>query len=305
MSIVVGASGRSPFVGRHVKRNTVQKTSIKGDENMPTNYETLLVTKESGITTIAFNRPEKRNAMSPQLHGEMFDLLTDLRYDKETRVIVLTGAGENFCAGQDLKQYSLEMESQPERVRDEVREKVRRWRNEMLRTLPQPVIARITGWCLGGALTVTAGCDIAIASEEALFGLPEVNFGHFPAGETTAVLTEHLQPKHGLYYALTGKMMSAREAERIGLISRVVPRAELDKEVAELAKCLAEKSPMALKAVKEAWYYSWYSPPDVAFEISNLISQRTIREHGGRPGLEQFVQKKLRPVSGVMHLNEK
>ena len=117
---------------------------------MPMNYETLLVTKESGITTIAFNRPEKRNAMSPQLHGEMFDLLTDLRYDKETRVIVLTGAGENFCAGQDLKQYSLEMESQHERVRDEVREKVRRWRNEMLRTLPQPVIARITGWCLGG-----------------------------------------------------------------------------------------------------------------------------------------------------------
>jgi feruloyl-CoA hydratase/lyase len=271
---------------------------------MATNYETLLVTKESGITTIAFNRPEKRNAMSPKLHNEMFDLLTELRYDEETRVIVLTGAGENFCAGQDLKQYSLDMDSQPERVRDELRRKVRHWRGE-LRTLPKPVIARITGWCLGGALTVTAGCDIAIASEEALFGLPEVNFGHFPAGETTAVLTEHLQPKHGLYYALTGKMMSASEAERIGLISRVVPRADLDKEVVELAKCLAEKSPMALKAVKEAWYYSWYSPPDVAFEISNLISDRTIREHGGRPGLKQFIDKKLRPVSGVMTLGEK
>lgn len=271
---------------------------------MATNYETLLVTKDGGITTIAFNRPEKRNAMSPQLHNEMFQLLTDLRYEKETRVIVLTGAGEHFCAGQDLKQYSLEMESQPERIRDEVREKVRRWRNEMLRTLPQPVIARITGWCLGGALTVIAGCDIAIASEDAHFGLPEVNFGHFPAGETTAVLTEHLRPKHGLYYALTGKMMSATDAERIGLISKVVPRAELDKEVADVAKCLAEKSPMALKAVKEAWYYSSYSTPDVAYEISNLISQRTIREHGGRPGLQQFVEKKLRPVSGVMNLEK-
>jgi len=271
---------------------------------MAVNYETLLVTKEVGVTTIAFNRPEKRNAMSPQLHGEMYELLKDLRYDEETRVIVLTGTGENFCAGQDLKQYSLEMESQPQRVRDDVREKVRHWRNEMLRTLPQPVIARITGWCLGGALTVVAGCDIAIASEEALFGLPEINFGHFPAGDTTAVLTEHLKPKHGLYYALTGKMMSAKDAERIGLISKAVPRAELDKEVAEVAKCLAEKSPMALKAVKEAWYYSWYSAPDVAYEISNLISQRTIREHGGRPGLEQFVQKKLRPVSGVMSLEK-
>jgi len=75
--------------------------------------------------------------------------------------------------------------------------------------------------------------------------------------------------------------------------------------VTELTKCFAEKSPMALKAVKEAWYYSWYSSPDVAFEISNLISDRTIREHGGRPGLEQFVQKKLRPVSGVMSLDDK
>jgi trans-feruloyl-CoA hydratase/vanillin synthase len=271
---------------------------------MATNYETLLVTRDNGVTTIAFNRPEKRNAMSPQLHSEIFELLSDLRYDKETRVIVLTGAGENFCAGQDLKQYSLEMESQPERLRDEVRDKVRRWRNEMLRTLPQPVVARITGWCLGGALTVVAGCDIAIASEEALFGLPEVNFGHFPAGDTTAVLTEHLRPKHGLYYALTGKMMSAKDAERIGLISKVVPRTELDTEVTETAKCLAEKSPMALKAVKEAWYYSSYSPPDVAYEISNLISQRTIREHGGRPGLQQFVDKTLRPVSGTMSLEK-
>jgi enoyl-CoA hydratase/carnithine racemase len=100
-------------------------------------------------------------------------------------------------------------------------------------------------------------------------------------------------------------MMSAKDAERIGLISKVVARAELDKEVAELTKCLAEKSPAAVKAVKEAWYYSSYSTPDVALEISNLISQRTIREHGGRPGLEQFVQKKLRPVSGVMDFENK
>jgi enoyl-CoA hydratase/carnithine racemase len=97
-------------------------------------------------------------------------------------------------------------------------------------------------------------------------------------------------------------MMTAKEAERIGLISKVVACADLDREVTRIAKCLVEKSPMALKAVKEAWYYSSYASPDVAYEISNLISQRTIRAHGGRPGLEQFVQKKLRPASGVMKL---
>src|SRR5262249_57826142 len=122
-----------------------------------------------------------------------------------------------------------------------------------------------------------ADLHMSIAEEDAAFGIPEVNFGPFPAADTTAVLTENLQAKHGLYYALTGEMISAREAERIGLISKVVVRADLDKEVARIAKSLAEKSPMALKAVKEAWYYSSYASPDVAYELSNLVSQRTIR----------------------------
>src|SRR5262249_20808862 len=137
---------------------------------MATQYETLFVSSEGGITTIAFNRPEKRNAMSPKLHEEMFQLLTELRYDKETRVIVLTGTGENFCAGQDLKQYSLDMENQPERVRDEVREKVRRWRNRMLRTLPQPGIARVTGWGLGGGCAGGGGGGNAVRSGEGVVG---------------------------------------------------------------------------------------------------------------------------------------
>ncbi len=272
---------------------------------MANDYQTLLVTNDGGITTIMFNRPEKRNAMSPQLHREMFQLLTELRYDPQTKVIVLTGAGENFCAGQDLKQYGLEMESQPQWVKDDIREKVRKWRTELLRTLPQPVIARIAGWCLGGALTVTVGCDVAIAAEDAQFGLPEVNFGHFPAGETTPILANYLQSKHGLYYALSGKMMSGREAERIGLISKAVPRAELDQEVNDFARCLAEKSPLALKAVKESWHLSTGSSADASFAISNFISQRIVRDNGGRPGLEQFVQKKLRPVSESMKLDKK
>ncbi len=271
---------------------------------MTEKFETLLLSRAGGITTIMFNRPEKRNAMSPQLHREMYQVLTELRYDKQTKVVILTGAGDNFCAGQDLKQYGLEMESQPEWVKDEIREKVRKWRTELLRALPQPIIARITGWCLGGALTVTVGCDVAIAADDAKFGLPEVNFGHFPAGETTPILANYLQSKHGLYYALSGKMMSAQEAERIGLISRMVPRTELDNEVNEFANCLAEKSPRALRAVKEAWYTSMKASPDVGFTISNFISERIVREQGGRPGLEQFVAKKLRPMSGTMKLEK-
>ncbi len=264
-----------------------------------TKYETILVSREGGLTTITFNRPEKRNAMSPQLHRDMFQALTELRYDKETRVIVLTGAGESFCAGQDLKQYFVEMDSQPDSVRDDIRNKSRRWRNEMIRTLPQPVIASINGWCFGGGFTVVTGCDIAIAAEDAVFGLSEVNFGNYPGGEVTIVLTEHLQPKHGLFYALTGQTFTAKEAERIGLITKAVPRSELGTETRKVADILLEKDPIALKAVKEAWYYTFYSSPDVAYEISGLISQRVTRDHGGRPGIEQFAGKKFRPGLGA------
>jgi feruloyl-CoA hydratase/lyase len=269
------------------------------------NYETILVDKKDGLTTVTLNRPEKRNAMSPQLHRDMYDSLNELRYDKETRVIVITGAGDSFCAGQDLKQYFLEMDAQPESVRDEVREKSRQWRNEIIRKLPQPVIARINGWVFGGGFTVVTACDIAIAAEDAVFGLSEVNFGHFPGGEVTIVLTEQLQPKHGLYYALTGKTFTATEAERIGLITKAVPRAQLDQEVGGIVENLLEKDPIALKAVKEAWYYTLYSPPDVAYEISGLISQRTIQEHGGRPGIRQFAQKDYRPGLGAYKFDKK
>jgi trans-feruloyl-CoA hydratase/vanillin synthase len=266
-------------------------------------YQTLLVDKKDGVTTITLNRPEKRNAMSPQLHREMYDCLNDLRYDKDTRVIIITGAGESFCAGQDLKQYFIEMDSQPERVRDEVREKSRQWRNEILRKMPQPVIARINGW-FGGGFTVVTGCDIAIAATTCSSG-SRVNFGHFPGGEVTIVLTEHLQPKHGLYYALTEKTMNAKEAERIGLITKAVPRADLDKEVMEIANNLKEKAPSALNAVKEAWYYTFYSNPDVAYELSNLISDKAKQAIGGRPGLQQFARKEYRPGLGSYKFEEK
>jgi trans-feruloyl-CoA hydratase/vanillin synthase len=269
------------------------------------NYQTILVDNKDGVTTITLNRPEKRNAMSPQLHRDMYDCLTDLRYDKDTRVIIITGAGESFCAGQDLKQYFIEMDSQPERVRDEVREKSRQWRNEILRKMPQPVIAKINGWVFGGGFTVVTGCDIAIAADDVQLGLSEVNFGHFPGGEVTIVLSENLQPKHALYYALTGKTMTAKEAERIGLITKAVPRADLDKEVMDIANNLKEKAPSALNAVKEAWYYTFYSNPDVDYETTDLASYKAQAAIFIRSCLQQFARKEYRPGLGSYKVDKK
>ena len=171
--------------------------------------------------------------------------------------------------------------------------------------MPQPVIAKINGWVFGGGFTVRHRLRYRNRGGRRAIRSLEVNFGHFPGGEVTIVLTEHLQPKHGLYYALTGKTMNAKEAERIGLITKAVPRADLDKEVMDIANNLKEKAPSALNAVKEAWYYTFYSNPDVAYEISGLISDKAKAAIGGRPGLQQFARKEYRPGLGSYKVEEK
>ncbi len=257
-------------------------------------YETVLAQTENSVTTVTLNRPEKKNAMSPQMHRDMSALLAELRYDDETRVIVITGAGESFCAGQDLKQYFVELDKLPASERDEVK-RLSGWRGDGIRNMPKPVVAMVNGWCFGGAFTIITSCDIVIADQEAIFGLSEVNFGFFPGGEVTKVLTEHLQAKHALYYSMTGKPFDGKEAERIGLITKAVPGAELEKETQEVVDSLLEKDPLALQAVKEAWHNSVTAPSPVAHKLAMLMAESVKNKQGGRPGIKQFTDKKYRP----------
>ena len=274
---------------------------MNAPESASTAEPVLLTRAAGGVVHLTLNRPQQFNALSEQMLAALQAALDRIEADTSARVVVIAGAGRAFCAGHDLKQ----MRANPQldyyqRLFADCARMMRR-----IQTLPQPVIARINGWVFGGGFTVVTGCDIAIAADDVQFGLSEVNFGHFPGGEVTIVLTEHLQPKHGLYYALTGKTMNAKEAERIGLITKAVPRADLDKEVMEIANNLKEKAPSALNAVKEAWYYTFYSNPDVAYELSNLISDKAKQAIGGRPGLQQFARKEYRPGLGSYKFEEK
>src|SRR5680860_293262 len=115
-------------------------------------YENVLVEKADGITTVTLNRPDQKNAMSPALHQDMFDVLTALEYDSETRVLVLTGAGDAFCAGQDLKKYFHELEDDVEQ-RERLRRLSHAWRHRLLYNFPKPTIAMVNGYCFGGAFT--------------------------------------------------------------------------------------------------------------------------------------------------------
>ena len=144
-------------------------------------YETLLIEKNDGVTTIKLNRPDKKNAMSPTLHREMYDALRDLEWDNDTQVLVITGSGNAFSAGQDLKEYFY-ANKDSERDREEIQRISHAWRHQVLNYFPKPTIASINGYCFGGAFTIVASSDIAIAADEATFGLSEINFGSIPAG---------------------------------------------------------------------------------------------------------------------------
>ena len=264
-------------------------------------YSTILVDKQDGVTTIRLNRPEKRNAMSPQLHRDMYDALSDLETDDTTSVLILTGNGGAFCAGQDLKEYFYEFRDD-RRGREENRRISHAWRHEKLRFFPRPTIAAINGYCFGGAFTIVASCDIAIAAEDATFGLSEINFGHIPGGLVTKVVQEVVQPRQALYYIMTGDPFDGRRAAEIGLVTMAVPRAELETRVQELAAKLKQKDPIALRACKEAFKAV---SPAVSYEdawhwLSAKSDQLTYlqKSRGLQDGIEGFLRKEYKPGLG-------
>ena len=209
------------------------------------------VEKKGGITWVWLNRPEKRNAMSPQLHFEMDETLRDLETDPDTRVVVIAGAGGYFSAGQDLKEFFRANEQNP-RGRKAAAEAANRWRWERLYKYDKPTIAMIEGYCVGGAFMQLCATDFAIAAEDTVFSLSEVNWGILPGALVSKVVSDTILPRHALYYACVGEAFDGKEAERVGLINFAVPKDKLVDKTVELAKKLMAKSPAVLRATKQA-----------------------------------------------------
>ncbi|MGA2758536.1 MAG: enoyl-CoA hydratase-related protein, partial [Solirubrobacteraceae bacterium] len=144
-------------------------------------YETVKIEREGGIAWVILNRPQKRNAMNPTMHYEMLEVLEELQFDPETKILILTGEGDSWCAGQDLKESFLETANNPlEQHRSSWAASEWRWRR--LYYFPKPTIAMVNGYCFGGGFTQLIACDFAFAAHDATFGLSEVNWGSFPAG---------------------------------------------------------------------------------------------------------------------------
>ena len=214
-------------------------------------YECAKVEIRDGIGWAIMNRPEKRNAMSPQLHYDMDDALARLETDPDARVIVVTGAGGNFSAGQDLKKFFRELENDPFE-RKKAQRYANSWRWQRLYNYDKPTIAMIHGYCVGGAFMQLLATDFAIAGKGATFSLSEVNWGILPGALVAKVVSDAVLPRHALYYACLGDPFDGDEAARIGMVNYAVPDDALEAETVKLAEKLMKKSPAVLRATKQA-----------------------------------------------------
>jgi feruloyl-CoA hydratase/lyase len=269
---------------------------------MTDRYQTIQVTKEQGITFVTFNRPEKRNAMSPQLHREMDELLDELAIDPQTQVLVITGAGEAFCAGQDIELFFRAGAKDPAMMQ-RTRRASNRWRWQKLSTFPQPTIAMVNGYCFGGAFTQVCACDFAIAADEATFGLSEVNWGILPGGIVAWNVTQVLNYRDALYYAMTGDTFDGKRAREIGFVNISVPQSQLRQATVTFAKKLMEKSPAAMRYTKEAIRAVRFMNEPQANDYLSAKSDAlryNDKERSREQGMTQFLdEKSYRP--GLQH----
>lgn len=211
-------------------------------------YETLLVDVKDAVASVTLNRPEVRNALNATLIRELEQALAALEADQAARVIVLEGAGDKaFCAGADLK--GVGDRGTTLQARESFGGLARIL--EAMARMKTPVIAKVHGFALAGGCGLAAGCDIVVAADDAVFGLPEIKIGLLPLIVMAPILRS-VGRKRGMLMILSGEQVSAREAYEMGLVSRIVPRAELSPAVDALARALAGFSPTALGLAKEA-----------------------------------------------------
>jgi trans-feruloyl-CoA hydratase/vanillin synthase len=224
---------------------------IKEDDVTDKQYDNIKIERQGGITFVMLNRPEKRNAMSPELHFDMDDALDWLATDKDTKVLVLGGAGEAWCAGQDLRLYFRGTQNDPEK-RHKSNNASHRWRWERLSTFPKPTIAMVNGYAFGGAFTQLCAVDFVVTAEDATFGLSEVNWGIIPGGIVSWNLADMMLPRHALYYAVTGDTFDGKRAVEVGLANFAVPKEKLREETVKLAEKLMKLNPNVVRYTKEA-----------------------------------------------------
>jgi enoyl-CoA hydratase/carnithine racemase len=247
----------------------------------------VLRSEADGVCTLTLNRGDRLNPLSTAMLDALQTELDALMVDPAVRVVVLAGAGKHFCAGHDLR----EMQAHPEQAwQKELFAQCSRMMLSLVR-LPQPVIARVHGVAVAAGCQLVSMCDLAVASEEARFALPGIKSGLFCTTPGVGV-SRNLSRKHAMELLLTGDLVDARTAERWGLVNRVVPAAELDAAVAELAGRIAGHSRAVNALGKRLFYEQVERGIEDAYELAGDGMACNMTYEDAAEGIEAFLTKR-------------
>jgi trans-feruloyl-CoA hydratase/vanillin synthase len=244
------------------------------------------MSEENGVAWLTLNRPEKKNALSTALLNELADVLNSIKDNDKIRCIVTMGAGDSYSSGRDL--YDMRSQSHRRRIRGGdggVVEIVK-----ILRSCPQITIAAVKGWCLGGGLAMINGHELVVAADTAKFGMPEVIRGSYGATATPTLFNGGIPMKKAFYISLTGRNLTGADAERIGLVSHVLPEPEVMPFVETLAKEIASRNAATLEHAKIAAYMESGVDLDTALRLEDLVSHRL-----------RYYTNPLSDVEGYLH----
>jgi enoyl-CoA hydratase len=252
-------------------------------------FEDIIVAVESPIGIITFNRTNVLNALRTKLLRELSAALNEMAHDESVRAIVITGAGEKaFAAGADISELNALSAAGEGRAQARSGQALTR----QIERLNKPVIMAVNGFALGGGCEIAMAGDIIVASENAKFGQPEVNLGLIPGYGGTARTTRRVGKGMALYLCLTGEIIDAREALRIGLVQRVVPPAELLSEAKRIAATIASKAPLAVAACKRTINNGAHLSIDDALELEALEFGTLVDTDDIKEGTGAFLEKR-------------
>jgi enoyl-CoA hydratase len=251
----------------------------------------VLVEREEPIAVVLLNRPDALNALSDELMDELVTTLVELDRDGEIRCIVLGGSERVFAAGADIAELA-----RSSAIDLYYQRRVERW--DAIAGLWTPLVAAVSGYCLGGGCELAMACDLIVASETARFGQPETGVGVIPGAGGTQRLTRAVGKALAMDVILTGRLLSAEEGERAGLVARVVAREAWLEEAKRVAREIASKAPVAVRLAKEAVDRAYESPLQLGLEHERRLLYLAFASEDAREGLNAFLEKRKPDFGG-------
>ena len=245
----------------------------------------VLVEREDPIAVVTLNRPDRLNALSDELMEELVARLVELDGDEAVRCIVLAGSDRAFAAGADIGEMADASAMDMLYAR-----RVERW--DAIRKLWTPLVAAVSGFCLGGGNELAMSCDLIVASETAKFGQPETSLGIIPGAGGTQRLTRAVGKAKAMDVILSGRMLDAREAERAGLVARVVAKEAWLEEAKRVARDIASKGPVAQRLAKEAVNRAFETTLDAGLDHERRLLYLAFASEDAHEGLKAFGEKR-------------